>query len=190
MTASLSLPPNLPVPEDDSACDHLAGFTLSSPLFMTSTSPISPQIDIAALPGLVVIFCFPRTAEPNEVVPPEWDAIPGARGCTPQACSFRDNFSRLKDLKVTHVYGLSTQSKGQLEELATRLHLPYDLLVDEDLKFQQALGLPTFDWKERKLLKRVTLAIEQGKVVKYWYPVFPPDKGVESVLEWLGSRSK
>jgi peroxiredoxin len=131
----------------------------------------------------------PRTAAPNETVPAAWNAIPGARGCTPQACPFRDAFPSLLDLGVSQVFGISTQSPTYQAEVQTRLALPYELLSDENLELQTALGLPTLEWEGKTLLKRATLAIRGGRVEKVWYPVFPPDKATEEVVAWLKSRS-
>jgi peroxiredoxin len=130
----------------------------------------------------------PHTAAPNETVPAEWNAIPGARGCTPQACSFRDAFPSLRQLGVSQVFGISTQSPSYQAEVKERLGLPYELLSDEDLALQAALKLPTLEWEGRTLLKRATLAIRGGKVEKVWYPVFPPDKATEEVVAWLKSQ--
>jgi peroxiredoxin len=124
-------------------------------------------------------------AAPGETVPDSWNAIPGARGCTPQACSFRDSFSDIKGLGVSQVFGVSTQSPSYQAEVHERLHLPYDLLSDENLQLQKTLNLPTIDWDGGKLLRRVTLAIRDGKIVNVWYPVFPPDKSAEQVVTWL-----
>ena len=118
-------------------------------------------------------------------MPDSWNSIPGARGCTPQACSFRDSFSELKGLGVSQVFGISTQSPTYQAEVHERLLFPYDLLSDEDLRLQQALLLPTFDWDGGKVLRRATMAIENGTIVKVWYPVFPPDKSTEDVVSWL-----
>lgn len=122
------------------------------------------------------------------MVPASWNAIPGARGCTPQACSFRDNFSSLKSLGVAQVFGLSTQSSAYQKEVRERLGLPYELLSDEKLEFTEGMRLPVFEWEGKKVTRRVTLAVEGGVVVKYWYPVFPPDRNVEDVLGWLRER--
>ncbi|KAK7451526.1 hypothetical protein CaCOL14_009485 [Colletotrichum acutatum] len=177
-------PLDIPRPEDDGLCDHLRGFNLPS-VSLPSAKDNSMKVDLANLDGLTVVFNYPRTAEPGEEVPPEWNSIPGARGCTPQACSCRDNFDALKDLGVAQVFGVSTQSSEAQKELRERVHLPYDLLSDANLRFATAARLPTFEWKQRKLIKRVTLAIKSGKVVKHWYPVFPPDQNVIEVLKWL-----
>lgn len=129
-----------------------------------------------------------RAASPGETVPDSWNSIPGARGCTPQACSFRDSYSELQGLGVAQVFGLSTQSPSYQAEVHERLHLPYDLLSDEELQLQQALSLPTFDWDGGKVLRRVTMAVQDGKIERVWYPVFPPDKSTEDVVAWLKER--
>ncbi|KAJ3949018.1 uncharacterized protein N0V96_000126 [Colletotrichum fioriniae] len=178
------LPLDIPRPEDDGLCDHLTGFNLPS-VPLPSAKDDSAKIDLANLNGLTIVFIYPRTAEPGEDVPPEWNSIPGARGCTPQACSYRDNFEALKSLGVAQVFGVSTQNSEAQKELRGRVHLPYDLLSDADLRFATAARLPIFEWKQRKLIKRVTLAIQNGKVIKYWYPVFPPDQNVIEVMKWL-----
>lgn len=121
-------------------------------------------------------------------MPDSWNAIPGARGCTPQACSFRDSSSEIKALGVSQIFGVSTQSPSYQAEVHERLHLPYDLLSDEHLEFRNALTLPTIDWEGAKLLRRITLAIQDGKIIKVWYPVFPPDKSAEEVSAWLKER--
>lgn len=123
-------------------------------------------------------------------MPADWNAIPGARGCTPQACSFRDLFSDLKKHGVDAVYGISTQDSGYQAEAKERLRLPYELLSDEKLGLVKALGLPTFEWEGRHVIRRLTLAIQDGQIVKVWYPVFPPDKSAEEVLEWLSTGRK
>ncbi|KAF4784317.1 peroxiredoxin DOT5 [Colletotrichum scovillei] len=178
------LPLDLPRPEDDGSCDHLTSFNLPS-VPLPSAKNDSKEVDLSEVDGLTIVFIYPRTAEPGEEVPPEWNSIPGARGCTPQACSYRDNFEALKGLGVAQVFGVSAQSSEAQKELRERVHLPYDLLSDADLKFATAARLPTFEWKQRTLIKRVTLAIKSGKVVKHWYPVFPPDQNVIEVLKWL-----
>ncbi|KXH33653.1 AhpC/TSA family protein [Colletotrichum simmondsii] len=181
---STDLPLNLPRPEDDGSCDHLTGFNLPS-VPLPSAKNDSKEVDLSEVDGLTIVFIYPRTAEPGEKVPPEWNSIPGARGCTPQACSYRDNFEALKGLGVAQVFGVSAQSSEAQKELRERVHLPYDLLSDADLKFATAARLPTFEWKQRKLMKRVTLAVEGGKIIRHWYPVFPSDQNVIEVLKWL-----
>lgn len=152
------------------------------------TSDPKKVVDISKLTGLSIIFCYPRTGAPDEVVPPEWDAIPGARGCTPQACSFRDNLPDLQKYGVTNLFGCSTQDTAYQREVHDRVHLPYDLLSDEKLEFLDGLKLPYFEYKGKKLIKRLSVAIEDGKVIKHWYPIFPPDSNVHEVLDWLKTR--
>lgn len=184
----MTFPSNLPKPHDDGACDHLTDLDVPSISLATASNP-SQSVDVSQLPGLIIVFCYPRTGAPGEVVPPEWNNIPGARGCTPQACSFRENHPQLKSLGVRELYGLSTQDASYQQEVHARLRLPYDLLSDERLEFQRALNLPTFEWQGQKVIKRLTLAIEGGRIVKWWYPIFPPDSNVFHVLEWLKQRS-
>ena len=176
------------MPEDDGACNHLADAPVPSVQLPTAGDP-SKTIDLSKQSGLTIIFCYPRTAAPNETVPDSWNEIPGARGCTPQACSFRDNFSEISSLGASQVFGISTQSPAYQAEVHERLQLPYNLLSDQGREFQQAMKLPTFDWEGGKVLRRVTLAIEGGMVVKVWYPVFPPDKATNRVVQWLKERA-
>jgi peroxiredoxin len=175
------LPEGIPAPADDGAADHLPGMRLPSvPLNSTSGDPV----DLSSLSGKTVVYCYPMTGRPGGELPQGWDEIPGARGCTPQSCSFRDHHSELRDLGA-RVFGLSTQSTGYQREAAGRLQLPFELLSDENLTFAVALGLPTFEADGMTLLKRLTLIIEGGKIEKVFYPVFPPDKNAEEVLAWL-----
>lgn len=175
------LPANLPVPVDDGACDHLPGMRLPSmPLASTS----GELVDLAALPGRTVVYCYPRTGRPNQDPPPGWDQIPGARGCTPQSCAFRDHFLELQALGA-RVFGLSTQDSDYQREAEERLRLPFALLSDAELAFTQALGLPTFEVEGMTLIKRLTLVLDEGRIVKVFYPVFPPDKNAEEVVNWL-----
>lgn len=153
------------------------------PLSVPATN--DTQIKISSPQGLVILFCYPRTGAPGETIPDEWNSIPGARGCTPQACSFRDAQREFMTAGVNKIFGLSTQSTSYQQEVKTRLNLPYELLSDENLDFVEALSLPTIDWQGKKLTKRITLAIADGKIVKVWYPVFPPDQSAQQVLDWL-----
>jgi peroxiredoxin len=175
------LPKDLPIPTDDGACDHLAGMFLPS-IPLSSTQGRS--IDLSAIAGCVVVYCYPMTKQPGIPVPDGWDAIPGARGCTPQSCAFRDHYQELKDLGV-QVFGLSTQRTEYQIEAKHRLHLPFDLLSDCDLHFANTLNLPTFEIEGKHLIKRVTLIVEGGKIIKVFYPVFPPDRNADDVLDWL-----
>jgi peroxiredoxin len=179
------LPEGIPAPTDDGAADHLPGVRVPSvPLSATSGG----KVDLSALSGKTVVYCYPLTGRPDKNLPQGWDEIPGARGCTPQSCSFRDHHAELAQLGA-RVFGLSTQSTAYQREAAARLRLPFDLLSDEDLAFAEALSLPTFEAGGMILLMRLTLIIEEGKVEKVFYPVFPPGKNAEEVLAWLRQQS-
>jgi peroxiredoxin len=175
------LPKDLPIPIDDGACDHLPGLSLLS-MDLPSTS--GRTINLATLPGWVVIYCYPMTGRPGVPLPDGWDQIPGARGCTPQSCAFRDHYQELTALNA-QVFGLSTQTTEYQREAAERLHLPFELLSDSLLQFANALNLPTFEIEGMRLIKRVTLIARNGKIVKYFYPIFPPDRNVADVIEWF-----
>ena len=175
------LPNDLPVPEDDGAADHLPGMRLP-PVPLASTS--GEVVDLSALPGRTVVYCYPMTGRPDRSLPAGWDEIPGARGCTPQSCSFRDHHAELRSLGA-RVFGSSTQDTEYQREAAARLHLPFALLSDAGLAFAGALGLPTFEVDGMVLLKRLTLVIDEGRIEKVFYPVFPPDRSAEEVVEWL-----
>jgi peroxiredoxin len=178
------LPPELPVPLDDGATRHLTGMKLPAlPLAATDGS----SVDLSTLRGRTVVYVYPRTGRPNQNMPDGWDAIPGARGCTPQSCSFRDHFAELKQLGVAQVFGLSTQDSDYQREAVERLHLPFPLLSDVDLKLTRALNLPTFTVEGMTLLKRMVFVIDDGVMTKVFYPVFPPDRSAEEVVAWLRS---
>jgi peroxiredoxin len=147
------------------------------------------MIDLSALKGRAVVYAYPRTGRPGIDNPDGWDMIPGARGCTPQACSFRDHFAELKGLGVDNLFGLSTQDPQYQREAAERLHLPFAILSDEHLTFTRAMSLPTFETSGMTLLKRFTLVIDNGKVTQVFYPVFPPDRNASDVVEWLSRRA-
>jgi peroxiredoxin len=176
------LPSELPVPQDDGATRHLAGMKLPTvPLRATDGS----SVDLSALRGRTLVYAYPRTGRPGQNLPDGWDAIPGARGCTPQSCSFRDHFAELKVLGVARVFGLSTQDSDYQREAVERLHLPFPVLSDADFKLTTALNLPTFAVAGMTLLKRMVLVIDDGAMTKVFYPVFPPDKSAEEVVGWL-----
>lgn len=176
-----SLPDDLPVPVDDGAADHLPGEALSScPLPSTDGG----LVDLAAAPGRTVVYAYPRTGEPGVDSPDGWDAIPGARGCTPQACAYRDHAEDLAAAGA-RVVGLSTQTTSYQCEAAGRLHLPFPLLSDADLTLARAWGLPTFEAGGEVLLRRLTLVLRDGVVEHVRYPVFPPDGDATAVLAWL-----
>jgi peroxiredoxin len=178
------LPEDLPVPVDDGAADRLPGMRLP-PVPLMSTA--GETVDLSALTGRTVVYCYPMTGRLGGDLPRGWDEIPGARGCTPQSCSFRDHHAELRALGA-RVFGLSTQSTGYQREAAGRLHLPFQLLSDAELVFAGALGLPTFEVEGMVLLKRLTLVIDDGEIEKVFYPVFPPDKSAEEIVGWLKRR--
>jgi peroxiredoxin len=178
------LPTDLPVPKDDGAFNHILDITIPS---ITLTTTSNTKVDLSKLSGLTILFTYPRTGGPGETIPDSWNAIPGARGCSPQACSFRDALSTLKAKGVKQIYGLSTQDTAYQQEAKERLHLSYDLLSDESLEFTSGLKMPTFTWEGKELVKRSILAVDDGKVVKIWYPVFPSDASARLVEEWLDS---
>ncbi|CAA9465305.1 MAG: Alkyl hydroperoxide reductase subunit C-like protein [uncultured Rubrobacteraceae bacterium] len=175
------LPEGIPAPVDDGACDHLPGMRLP-PIALPATS--GETVELSGLPGRTVLYCYPLTGRPGEDLPQGWDEIPGARGCTPQSCAFRDHYVELQALG-TRVYGLSVQDTGYQREAAERLHLPFELLSDEGLVVVEALGLPTFEADGVRLIKRLTLVIQDGRIEKVFYPVFPPNKNAEEVVKWL-----
>lgn len=175
------LPADLPAPGDDGACDHLPGARLPD-LALPATD--GDAVDLAALDGRTVVYCYPMTGRPGEALPDGWDELPGARGCTPQSCAFRDHHAELRGLGA-RVLGLSTQSTGYQREAAERLHLPFPLLSDGGLRFSRSLGLPTFEADGMTLIQRLTLVVREGRVEKVFYPVFPPDANAEEVADWL-----
>ena len=176
------LPPDIPVPQDDGAARHLAGMRLPD-LALPATDGAS--VNLSKLAGRTVVYVYPRTGVPGIDAPPGWDDIPGARGCTPQSCGFRDHAGELKTLGVRQLFGLSTQDTAYQQEAAARLHLPFPLLSDEKLALTKALKLPTFATSGMTLLKRMALVIDDGTISKAFYPVFPPDKNAEEVIAWL-----
>jgi peroxiredoxin len=183
----LDLPPNLPVPVDDGAADHLTGMRVPSiPLPSTSGGPI----DLSVLKGRTVVYVYPRTGRPDQEVPKGWDETPGARGCTPQSCAFRDHHGDFAALGV-RVFGLSTQTTEYQREAVARLHLPFALLSDADLALTRALRLPTFEFawsfgdQPAELIKRLALVLRDGRIEHVFYPVFPPDANAGQVHAWL-----
>lgn len=177
---------SLPVPEDDGAADHLAGLRLPS-LALPATD--GRAVDLSALPGRSIVYAYPRTGRPGIANPDGWDLIPGARGCSPQSCAFRDHFGELRALGIDHVFGVSTQDTAYQQEAAERMHLPFALLSDAEGRLGTALRLPTFEAGGMVLLKRLTLAIDGGMITRVFYPVFPPDRNAAAVLAWLARPS-
>ena len=182
------LPADLPIPEDDGAADHLAGMGLPT---LRLPSSLGGTIDLAAVDGgRLVAYVYPRTGTPGEPSPVGWDDIPGARGCTPQSCAYRDSLTEFSSLSAT-VVGISAQSPDDQREFAEREHIPFPLLSDSGLKLAETLRLPTFEAGGMTLYKRLTLVAKAGKISKVFYPVFPPDRNAAEVLAWLrdGRRS-
>src|SRR2546423_6081751 len=170
------LPNDLPVPQDDGAASHLTGAALPD-LALRATD--GTDVNLARLTGRTVVYIYPRTGRPGQPLPDGWDGIPGARGCTPQSCGFRDHFAELKRLGVAQLFGLSTQQTDYQREAAERLHLPFAILSDAELQLTRAMNLPTFEVAGMALLKRMAWVIDDGVITHVFYPGFPPDKIAE-----------
>ena len=181
MTDLHSLPSDLPIPIDDGAATHLFGLCLPSVELPTT---LGSFLQLDALTGISVIYAYPMTGRPDKDLPENWNLIPGARGCTPQACSYRDHYAELQSLGA-QLYGLSTQSPDYQKEMAERLHLPFAVLSDEALKLTDTISLPTFEADGMRLLKRLTLICQNNKIIHVNYPVFPPDKDIDRVISFL-----
>jgi peroxiredoxin len=177
-----ALPPGLPVPVDDGAARHLVGRSMPAVMLPSTTGP-AVRLD-ALGDGWAVLYCYPRTGRPEADPPPGWDDVPGARGCTPQACSYRDHYADLRALGAK-VYGISTQTTDYQREMADRLHLPFPVLSDADFHLTDALALPTFEIQGIRLLRRLTLLVRANRIEHCFYPVFPPDADAQQVLGWL-----
>jgi peroxiredoxin len=175
-----TLPPGLPIPTDDGAAAHLVGLELPDLVLESSEGAVQVR-------DLDVIYVYPRSGKPGEPMLPDWDETPGARGCTPQSCAFRDLHGELTKLGV-RVAGLSVQSLEDQQEFAERNHMPFPVISDPRRELAAALGLPTFDIAGLTLYKRITLVAENGRIVKVFYPVFPPDANAADVLRWLQNR--
>ena len=185
MTQFFPLPADLPVPTDDGAARHLAGLRLPS-IALPSTS--GRDVVLASLAGRTIVYAYPRTGVPGQPLLPGWDAIPGARGCTPESCGFRDHHAELLAAGASAVFGLSTQTTEYQREVVDRLELPFEILSDAAFRLTDALRLPTFETSGLRLLKRLTLILLDGRIEHVFYPVFPPDRHAEEVLEWLESH--
>jgi peroxiredoxin len=175
------LPANLPVPEDDGACNHLETMRFPSVALITTSGS---KIDISSIRGLAVVYFYPLIGNPDSPPMLGWNEIPGARGCTPQSCAFRDLHAEFTELGVS-VYGVSSQSHSQQVEASGRLHLPFELVSDLSFELASALKLPTFEYNSSTLIKRLTLIIENGIIKKVFYPVFPPNENAADVIAWL-----
>jgi peroxiredoxin len=182
MSTAFPLPADLPKPVNDGACDHLLGMRVPS-VVLPSTA--GRMVNLAELTApRTVVYCYPRTGVPGEPLPSGWDTIPGARGCTPQACDFRDHHRELADLGAD-VFGLSTQTTEYQKEMAERLHLPFEVLSDVEFRLCDALRLPAFEVEGMRLVKRLTLITRNGVIETVFYPVFPPNENAEQVIRWL-----
>jgi peroxiredoxin len=176
------LPPDLPKPVDDGAAEHLIGMPIP-PISLRSTGDRIVELGRLSAPR-TVIYCYPMTGVPGKPLPEGWDLIPGARGCTPQTCGFRDHYQDLKDRKA-EVFGLSTQTTEYQQEMANRLHLPFEVLSDSEFRLSNALRLPTFEVDGVRLLKRLTMIVRGSKIEHVFYPVFPPNESADQVIHWL-----
>lgn len=172
----------IPEPRDDGGAAHLAGTALPS-VALAATD--GSQIDLSTLAGRTVVYAYPMTGRPDVALPDGWDMLPGARGCTPQSCAFRDHYEELKTLGVSQLFGLSTQNTAYQQEASERLHLPFAILSDENLDFAKALSLPRMQVDGMTLIKRLTLIIGDGRIEHVFYPVFPPDLNAADVMNWL-----
>lgn len=182
MTNLSQLPPNLPKPTNDGLADHLVGMIFPN-ILLSSTN--RDTINTQALQiGITVLYCYPMTGQPNIDLPKGWNEIPGARGCTPQALSYAEKFEEFKKRNV-ELFGLSTQTTEYQKEMSDRLNLSFSVLSDNDLELTKLLNLPTFEVEGKTLLKRLTMVIKDGIIIKVFYPVFPPDLNAEEVLQWL-----
>jgi peroxiredoxin len=181
-----NLPADLPVPVDDGAADHLTG---SAVPHVALASTLGGELDLAqAASERLVVYVYPRTGTPGQPSPEGWDDIPGARGCTPQSCAFRDAQQELARHGAALV-GISTQTPEEQAEFAQREHIPYPLLSDHELALAEAMGLPTFAAGGLQLYKRLTFVAEESRIVRVFYPVFPPDRNATDVLAWLHARA-
>jgi peroxiredoxin len=186
MSDYMSLPADLPAPEDDGAADHLAGMAVPH-LELRSTGGRAVALDQPGA-GRTVLYIYPMTGQPGVDLPDGWNEIPGARGCTPESCGFRDHHAELRAAGATAVYGLSSQSTDYQAELVERLALPFEVLSDPDHKLADALELPTFTAGGERLYKRMTLIVADGRIEHVFYPVFPPDEHAGQVLGWLSAH--
>lgn len=186
-----ALPTNLPPPQDDGACDYLEGLAVPDIMLPSTAGEAVSLADIAK--GRSVLYCYPMTGRPDRALPGGWDTIPGARGCTPQSCAFRDHHAELAELGAA-VYGLSTQPTAYQLEAKARLHLPFELLSDADFTLINALALPTMTVAElarvspdipQTLIKRLTLVLSAGRIEHVFYPVFPPDQSAADVVAYF-----
>ncbi len=181
MTNLNQLPTDLPIPQDDGSTNHLRGMRLPQ-VSLRATN--GKTIHLGNIKGKLVIYCYPMTGQPNVALPDDWDQIPGARGCTPQSCSYREHYQELQALGA-EVVGLSVQSTEYQKEMADRLHLPFPVVSDANYQFQKALNMPTFEAAGMTLLKRITLIANNGVIEAVHYPIFPSDSDPARVMDYL-----
>lgn len=181
------LPPGLPRPVDDGAADHLPGTAIPALALPSTAGGFADPAELAR--ERLVAYVYPRTGTPGQPLPDGWDDIPGARGCTPQSCAYRDALAEFRRLGAALI-GISAQSAAEQSEFAAREHIPFPLLSDAELRLAAAIGLPTFEVDGMRLYRRLTLVAEAGTIVKAFYPVFPPDRDAATVLAWLRRRAK
>ncbi len=184
MTNLNQLPRDLPVPQDDGSTNHLKGMKLPNVSLIGTNGK---TVNFGDIKGKLVIYCYPMTGQPNVALPDGWDQIPGARGCTPQSCSFRDHYQELQALGA-EVVGLSVQTAEYQKEMADRLHLSFPVVSDVNYQFQKALNMPTFVAAGMTLLKRVTLITSNGVIEAVHYPIFPSDSDPSWVIDYLNSH--
>ena len=188
MTTYESLPDDLPVPEDDGAADHLAGLAMPQ---LTLSGTDGTSVDLSALgDGRTVLYLYPLSGRPDTDLPDGWDAIPGARGCTPEACSFRDHLQELHEAGAARVYGLSAQDTAYQREFAQRMSLPFAILADPELQLGERLRLPTFEAGGQRLYTRLTMVVRDERIEHVFYPIFPPDRHADEVLSWLRANPR
>lgn len=185
MAAIEQSPAGMPVPEDDGAADHLVGMVLPDVVLPATDGS---DVRLSELAGRVVLYLYPMTGRPGVALPDGWDEIPGARGCTPQSCGFRDHHDELRGLGVGHLYGISTQHSDDQREARDRLRLPFELLSDEARALSAALRLPLMEVEGRVLLRRMAIVAADARIVKVFYPVFPPDRNAADVIDWLSAQ--
>ncbi|HLJ87211.1 MAG TPA: peroxiredoxin [Candidatus Angelobacter sp.] len=181
-----SLPADLPVPVDDGACQHLPGLPVPSVILPSTANKLVDLSQIQA--PMIVLYCYPMTGKPGNALPEGWDSIAGARGCTPETCSFRDRHSQMRELGA-EILGVSTQNTAEQQEMVQRLHVPYEVLSDAELTLTRALNLPTFQISGQTYIKRLTLVLRRGHIQHVFYPIFPPDAHAAEVLTWLTANA-
>ena len=176
---------NTNAPKDDGACDHLTGMNVPN---ISLVSTHNSMVNIGKLQGISVLYLFTHMTGTPDTLIDDWDTIPGAVGCTPQSCSYRDHLKELHEIGVANVFGVSTQDTAEQKNASTRLHLPYPILSDKDHKLSSALKLPIMEIAGHTLLKRTTLILQNNIIRKVFYPVYPPEKDPHNVMTWIREK--